>query len=188
MKLQAIFFVLLISSVTFSCKTSKKIVDVNGSTILEIPFSGKDYQNDKDYFRTAQSGNSPDLSTAKKIALQNAKAELAGSINTVVKGVTEQYTNQRTVSDRQEFENMFEENIRTIVNQELSEIKTIGEQALKEINGSYTYWIAIEVSKKAVRDNLERRINNDEKYRLELDKKAFMEIFDKEIGKIEMPH
>lgn len=185
MKTKHLFIVLMIPTLFFSCKTSKKITKVNDSTIIEIPLSGKEFQNDRNYFRAKQSGNSPDLSTSKKIALQNAKAELAGSINTLVKGVTEQYTNQRTLANRQEFENMFEENIRTVINQELNDVKIIGEQVLKETNGSYTYWIAIEVSKKSIQDNIEKQIFNQERHQLDLDKQRFMEIFDREMEKLE---
>ena len=185
MKTQLFFIILLISALVFSCKTSKKIAKVNDSTVLEIPLSGKEYQSDRNFFRARQSGNSQDLSTSKKIALQNAKAELAGSINDLIKGVTEQYTNQRTIANRQEFENIFEENIRTVVSQELSDVKIVGEQVLKEPNGTYTYWIAIEVSKKSVQDNMEKKIFTEEKIRLDFDKSQFMEIFDKEMEKLE---
>mgnify|MGYP000050046790 CR=1 FL=1 len=45
------------------------------------------------------------MATAKKIAEQNAKAELAGNIEAVIKRVTEQYTNQRSVGSQKDFEN-----------------------------------------------------------------------------------
>ncbi len=73
-----------ILGVFYGCKSSKNITDVEGSTKVEIPLSGKEYQTDEDYFRARQSGLSPNLSMAKKIALQNAKAELAGNIQSTV--------------------------------------------------------------------------------------------------------
>jgi hypothetical protein len=172
--------ILLISLIfCFTCKTTKHLP----GTTIEVPFSGKQYQTDKDFFRAKQSGNSPDLSTAKKIALQNAKAELASSINTTIKSVTEQYTNQRSFNDKQEFESKFEENVRAVVSQEISDVKIIGEKLLKEDNGTYTYWIAIETSKLAVQNNLQKRISSDQKLQLDYDKTEFMKIFDSEMEK-----
>ena len=41
-----------------------------------------------------------DLATAKKVAIMNANAELAGTIKSTMKTVTDQYTNQRTVGEQ----------------------------------------------------------------------------------------
>jgi hypothetical protein len=176
---------LLIPFMLFSCKSSKSLTKVNKSTPVEIPLSGKQYQTDKDFFRAKQSGNSPDLATAKKIALQNSKDELAGSIKTIVKNTTDQYTSQRTFADKKEFENRFEERILSSRIQELNDVKIIGEQVLKEKDGTYTYWIAIETSKLSVQNNLQKQISSDEKLQLDYDKAEFMKIFDAEMDKLE---
>src|ERR1700710_1945270 len=77
-----------------SCKSKKSIAQTTGAVEITVPFSGNDYSSDKDNFRAKSSGNSPDLTTSKKIALQNAKSEMAGLIQTTIKKVTDQYTNQ----------------------------------------------------------------------------------------------
>ena len=97
------FFVLTLAAI--SCKSKKEIAKIEDSTEISIPFTGKQYENNKDFFRAKQVGESADLATAKKIAEQNAKAELAGNIEAVIKRVTEQYTNQRSVGDKKNFEN-----------------------------------------------------------------------------------
>jgi hypothetical protein len=167
-----------------SCKSSKPSVQ-KGSVEVSIPLSGKEYWSNKDYFRASQSGKSPNLPTAKKIALQNAKTELAGNIQTVIKAVTENYTNQRTVSDVQEFENKFEENARAVVNQSLDGIIVIGEKTFKEVDGSYTYYIAVEVDKETLVNKVTDRISKDAKLRLDFDKHQFQKVFDEEMAKFE---
>lgn len=77
----------------------------------------------------------------------NAKSELAGSINTKIKEVMDQYTNQRKVADKTDFENKFEKETRSVVEQSLSGITMAGEKLFKETDGSYSYWVVIEVSK-----------------------------------------
>jgi hypothetical protein len=165
------------------CKSVKSVQ--KGSEEVSLPFTGKDYRTDKDYFRASQIGKSPDLATAKKIALQNAQTELAGGIQAVVKAVTDNYTNQRTVSDRQEFENKFEENARTVLNQTLSDVKIIGEKTFREQDGRYTYYIAIEMNKESLVNQVVNRISKDAKLQLDFDQHQFRKIFDEEMKKFE---
>jgi hypothetical protein len=168
------------------CK-SKKATPVQkdtGAVEISVPFSSKEYRSDEDAFRAKQMGKSPDMATAKKIAFQNARAEMAGNINAVVKRVTDQYTNQRTVGNTQEFENKFEELSREVVNQEMSNVKEIGEKIFKESDGTYSYWIAIEANKKEVFDKIDSKISADAKLKLDYDKQKFQQIFDSEMKKL----
>jgi hypothetical protein len=168
------------------CKSKKgtPVQKDTGATEISVPFSGKEYRSDQDNFRAKQVGKSPDLATAKKIAFQNAKSEMAGNINSVIKRVTDQYTNQRTVGSTQEFENKFEELSRDVVNMEMSNVKEIGEKIFKETDGAYSYWIAIEANKKEVFDKIDQRISNDAKLKLDYDKQKFQQIFDSEMKKM----
>jgi hypothetical protein len=178
----AVMAVLTGAAVT-SCKSAKSVQ--SDSTEVTVPLSGAEYRTDKDYFRASQSGKSPDLATAKKIALQNAKAELAGNIQSLIKAVTENYTNQRTVADKQEFENKFEENARAVVSQKLNDVKIIGDKVFKEKDGKYTYYVAIEMSKEPIVNSFADRISKDAKLQLDFDKHQFQKVFDEEMQKFE---
>jgi hypothetical protein len=165
-----------------SCKGPKSVQ--SASNEVTVPLSGKEYQTDKDYFRATQSGKSPDLATAKKIALQNARTELSAAIQSTVKAVIESYTNQRSVGDKQEYEAKFEEQARTVVNQSLSDVRTIGEKIFKE-EGKYTYYVAIEMSKVPIVNNVADRISKDAKLQLDFDQHQFRKVFDEEMQKME---
>src|ERR1017187_1065687 len=167
-----------------SCKAPKNVEKATGATEVSLPLSGKEYQSDKDNFRAKQSGKSPDLATAKKIALQNAKSELAGNIQSVVKRVTDQYTNQRTVGNKQDFENKFEELAREVVDQTLTDVKVIGEKIFKETDGTYTYWAAVEDSKQSILDGVDNKISKNASLKLDYDKKKFEDIFNSEMDKM----
>ena len=169
------------------CKGKKNTTPVqkdSGAIEITVPFSSSEYRSNEDFFRAKQVGKSPDMATAKKIAFQNAKGEMAGNINSVVKRVTDQYTNQRTVGNTQEFENKFEELSRDVVNLEMSNVKEIGEKIFKETDGSFSYWIAIEAAKKEVFDKIDARISSDAKLKLDYDKQKFQQIFDAEMKKM----
>jgi hypothetical protein len=170
-----------------SCKSKKNATPIEQSTSakeISVPFSTKEFYSDKDNFRAKSSGNSPDLQTAKKIALQNAKSEMAGMIQTTIKKVTDQYTQQRTVGNQQDFSNKFEEIAREVTNQELVDIKMLGEKLFKETNNTYTYWIAIEANKQAVLNGIDKGIAANKKIEQDYDKKKFEEIFNAEMEKL----
>jgi hypothetical protein len=192
MKIQNYFktsLVLFASASLFlvSCKSKKatSIEKENKSTEITVPFSSKEYYSDKETFRAKSNGNSIDLATAKKIASQNAKSEMAGMIQTTIKKVTDQYTQQRTVGDQQDFNNKFEELAREVTNQKLVDVKTIGEKLFKEVNGTYTYWIAIEASKQDILNGIQSNISNQKKLEQDYDKKKFEEIFNSEMDKLQ---
>lgn len=184
-KTYSIVIVSILIMTLFGCKGTKEISKVNQTTEIEIPLSGKDYVSNKDYYRARQVGESTDLSTAKKIAMQNAKSEMAGNIQAMVKRVTDQYTNQRAVNDKTDFENKFEELSREVVNQTLTDVKVIGEKLFKENEGKYQYWIAIESSKENVLKGIQDKISNDEKLKLDFDKYQYEKIFNEEMKKFE---
>ncbi len=169
-----------------SCKSKKAtpIQKETGAVEISVPFSSKEYRSDENFFRAKQSGKSPDQATAKKIAYQNARAEMAANINATVKRVTDQYTNQRSVGNKQEFENKFEELSREVVNLEMGNVSEIGEKIFREQDGSYTYWIAIEANKKTIFDKLDAKISSDAKLKLDYDKMKFQQIFDAEMKKM----
>jgi len=167
------------------CKSKKQpIQKETGAIEISVPFSTKEFRSDEDNFRAKQVGKSPDLATAKKIAFQNAKSEMAANINSTIKRVTDQYTNQRTVGNKQEFENKFEELAREVVNLEISNVREIGEKIFKETDGSFSYWIAIEAGKKTIFDKVDAKISKDAKLQLDYDKQKFQNIFDAEMKKL----
>ncbi len=174
------------SSLTVACKSKKAtpIEQQTGATEISVPFSGKEYQTDKETFRARSSGNSPDMITAKKIALQNAKSEMAGMIQTTMKKVTEQYTNQRQIGTTQEFSNKFEELAREVTNQTLVDVAVIGEKIFKETNNTYTYWVAIAANKQTILNGMEKAIGANQKLAQDYDKKKFEEIFNSEMEKL----
>ncbi len=170
-----------------ACKSKKNVTPIEKSTgavEISVPFSSKEFYSDKENFRAKSSGNSPDLQTAKKIAMQNAKSEMAGLIQTTVKKVTDQYTQQRTVANQTEFNNKFEELAREVTNQELIDVRVLGEKLFKEPNNSYTYWVAIEANKQVVLNGIDKGISNDKKLSQDYDKKKFEEIFNAEMDKL----
>ncbi len=168
-----------------ACKSPKTIQQETGAVEIKLPFSEKEFQTNKEFFRATNMGKSPDIATSKKVALLNAKSELASNINSTIKKVTESYTNQRSVADKQDFENKFEENIREVVNYNLQNVIVKGEKLFKEPNGSYTFHVAIELNKEGILEGISNKISKNESLKLDYDKMKFEKIFNEEMEKLE---
>jgi hypothetical protein len=189
MKTNRLLCIILVSALGFTsvgCKTGKKVTTASvGMEEITVPLTGKEYQSNKELFRAKSSGKSPDMATAKKIALNNAKTEIAGLISTKIKSVTDNYTNQRSVTNAQDFENKFENLGREVVSQQLNDVSIIGEKVFKDKTGTVEYWVAIEVSKEAIMNGITNKVGQNQKLQIDYDKKKFEEVLKAEMDKLE---
>lgn len=173
-----------------SCKTSQQTTgkpygQVEESMEINLPFSGKEYKSDSKYFRAVNQGKSPDMATAKKIAMANAITEIGTRIQNTVKAVTSQYTNQRNVADAVNFEKKFEEMARIVVNQVTQNVDVIGEKCFKGSDGQYTYWIVLETEKDQVIKKMTSAVSSNAELKLDFDEYMYSKIFDEEMKKFE---
>jgi hypothetical protein len=106
-----------------------------------------------------------------------------GNISVLIKRVTDQYTQQITIGNKQEFENTFNETSREVVNQALTDVKIMDEKVFNEQDGSFAYWVVIEISKQSILDKANRIISKSEKLQLNYDKSEFEKIFNSEMEK-----
>jgi len=163
------YSVLCIGFATTLTNCSRKTTPIQketGAVKLSIPFSSDQYKSDKDHFRKTASGNGPDMQYAKEMALLNAKAGMTADINSLVQRVFDQYKKQQTI-----------EAVREVI----ANVKDLGEEVMKETDGSYTYYVAIEVSKDEVFKQIDSKISSDDKLQLDYDKYKFQEIYNREM-------
>lgn len=172
-------------AMTSSCGAPKKVSANKGDVELIVPFSSAADRSDKDTFRATGIGKSPDMATAKKVAGLNARTEIASSVSVTLKAVTEQYINQVSIGDRQEYASKFEENARAVVNQQLVNSVVRGEKVFKSEEGVFTYYINIEMTKASIETAIEESITKDEKLQVAFDKYLFEKTFDAEMEKFQ---
>lgn len=174
--------IIAIGSLTITSCKKKPIQKVEGQEEIIVPFMSKEFKTNKEYFRARSSGKSSDLETARKIAVLNAKGQLASSMQSTIKRVTEQYTNQVNVGNKEEFQKKFEDLTRESTNQTMNDVNVMAEKVLRDkADGSYEYWVVVEASRETVFNN----ISNSQKVKLDYDKKKFEEIFNQEMQKLE---
>ncbi len=181
--------VILIAGMTLvSCKSKKEAATVTvketGFKKVESPLSDKQYKSDDQHFRARGIGESPDETASRKIALMNAKSELASLIQTTMKKVSDQYTNQRTVGKDKEYENKFEEMTREVTNLEMANLREIGTETYTNEQGLYKTYLVLEAKKDEIFQKMDSRISSDKKLQLDYDKAKFQQVFDEEMKKM----
>ena len=164
------------------CKSKEKAP--KGESEVVVPCSGSEFFTTNKFFRANSIGESQDQVTSKKKALANARAELASSIQTTVKAVTDNYVNSREMNNKEEVEERFEQLNREIVDQKLSGLKTICEKLMQTQNGTYKTYIAIELSADELVSSYNERLSQDERLKIDYDYEKFKETFDKEMEKM----
>jgi len=173
-----------------SCKSKKKQAEVTkpdpaGETEVIIPCSGPEFFTDNKVFRANSLGESMDQATAKKKAMSNARADLAGAINTRVKSVIDNYVNSREMQNREEIGERYEALSREVVDQQLTGIKTICEKMMKvNSTGNYKAYVAIELSAQELLAAYNQRLSSDERLRIDYDYEKFKETFEKEMERM----
>ncbi len=168
-----------------SCKSSQKASSNNGENPISTYCSGLEYQSDGEYFRANNSAESTSQSMAKKKAMSNARLDLAASIQTKVKSITDNYVQSVAAGGEIEDVERFESLGREVVVQELNGIRTICEQFTKLDNGRYKCYVAIELAGNEILNGMKNRIGEDEKLKIDFQYEKYKEEFEKEMDDYE---
>lgn len=156
-----------------------------GETLLEMYCNGDEFLNNKEYFRATGIGESMDQMTANKKARANAQAELAKTLNSTMKIVTDNYVKSSEVNNQEELTERFEELSRTVVNQQLEGARKICEKYTKTKEGNYKCYMALELSGKDMLAKYNEQIIADPTTKVDYDYDKFKKTFDEEMLKLE---
>lgn len=169
------------------CGSKKKATNVAKEEEELITFycDGEEYRTDKKAFRANAMGESNDQMVARKKAMSNAKAALAGQIETVIKGTTDNYVNSREFNNVEEVEERFETLNREVINQQLNNVKTICQKHTRTNKGKYKTYLAIEMNVDAVEEAIQERLSRDKQLKIDYDYEKYKETFEKEMEKLE---
>lgn len=115
------------------------------------PFTGNAYESNNRFFRATGKGESVKDNIARGKADIEAKAELAGQVNTTMKQVADQYLGQTENADAADVADKFQSLVREVMNTDLADLRKIGEQKyFNEKENVYTVFIAYEIKKNAM--------------------------------------
>ena len=174
---------MMIIAVTFSqCRSKRDAAQTpTGETRVEVLCSGPEFFSNADFFRANSVAESQNQANSKRMALSNARAELAAQIEVTVKSVIDNYVQDVTVGNRSEFTQRYEGLSREVVNQRLSGTRVICEELTRTGDGMYKTYIAIELSGDEYFNAMNQRISNDERLRVDYNYEKFKETFNQEM-------
>ena len=170
---------LLLAAGAVSCSSSKKAsgpAAPAGMVEEAIPLSGAQYRSNAEYYRAVQNGVSTERSTAQKIAMQNCRQDLAAAIQADVKLVIENYVKNQDTGVSAEHKSQYQELAYTAVGQQLRDVQVVEE------NGSFRYYVCMQLPKAALEAAIEDAIAKDAKLNLEFDRAQFKKIFEEQMA------
>ncbi|MBE6250498.1 MAG: hypothetical protein E7111_02465 [Bacteroidales bacterium] len=166
-------------------KAAKTVVPAQTDLVEQVlPLSEAKYHSDAQYYRAVQSGVSPERSMAKKIAIQNARQELAATIQSDIKTVTENYAKQMNLSSDQVpgYESRMTELTYSVVSQTLTGATVIEEKLYTEPNGTFRHYVCMELSKEEMKEAVLAKLKNDEKLLSDFNLSEFKKLYDQKMA------
>lgn len=150
---------------------------------VKEPFRGNAYESNNRFFRATGKGVSSQDNIARGKADIEAKAQLAGQVNTTMKQVADQYLGQTENERGADVADKFQSLVRQVMNTDISDLRKIGEQKFyNEKTNEYSVFIAYEIKKNAMLRFMKKqaKVDNtiDERQREVIEK-----IIDEEIKK-----
>lgn len=171
--------------VAASCKSKKGIVVADESNIIAALPCDEFKSSTETVFRATQSQKSSDLSLSREKALVVAKQRLAGLIETKIKSVTDRYVDEYQTNAGLEMKGKFNNLTREIINQQLNDVKILCEKTAREKDGTYTSYVAVEMSKDALKTAMENKLSDKAKLAIDYDKMKFEQIYNEEMKKLD---
>lgn len=152
---------------------------------VKEPFRGNAYESNNRFFRATGKGESVKDNIARGKADIEAKAQLAGQVNTTMKQVADQYLGQTENAEAADVADKFQSLVREVMNTDLADLRKIGEQKyFNEKEKSYTVFIAYEIKKNAMLRFMKKQARVDKTIN-ERQRALIERIIDEELEKIE---
>lgn len=155
---------------------------IMGKKVKE-PFQGNAYESNNRFFRGTGKGVSSQDNIARGKADIEAKAQLAGQVNTTVKQVADQYLGQAENARAADVADKFQSLVRQVMNTNISDLRKMGEKKyFNDKTQEYTVFIAYEIKKNAMFRFLKKQAKTDQTID-ERQRQVIEKIVDEEIKK-----
>lgn len=130
---------------------------------VKEPFRGNAYESNNRFFRGTGKGESSQDNIARSKADLDAKAQLAGQVNTTMKQVADQYLGQTENADAADVADKFQSLVRQTMNTSIADLRKIGEEKyFNEKEKKYTVFMAYEIKKNAMFRFLKKQAKTDQ--------------------------
>jgi hypothetical protein len=149
------------------------------------PFTGNAYESNNRFFRASGKGESSQDNIARGKADIEAKAMLAGQVNTTMKQVADQYLGQTENERAADVADKFQSLVRQTMNTDIADLRKIGEKKYyNKKEKKYTVFIAYEIKKNAMLRFMKKQAKVDQTIN-ERQRDLIEKMIDEEIQKAE---
>lgn len=149
------------------------------------PFSGNAYESNNRFWRGTGKGSSSQDNIARSKADLDAKAQLAGQVNTTMKQVADQYLSDTGNERAADIADKFQSLVRQTMNTNIADLRKMGEKKFyNEKTKEYTVFMAYEIKKNAMLRFMKKQAKVDQTID-ERQRAVIEEIIDKELSKLE---
>ena len=185
MKVTTIYlFAGMVAMMMPSCKTSKGVTAKDdGEVLLQTYCAGDEFNSSAKALRYSAIGESMDQMTSQKKAESNARAGLAASINTLVKGVTDNYVKSGNYNNKEELMTNFEGVNREVINQSLSGTTVICKKQTRTKEGNFKTYVCMELGGSEILQSLNNKATSNEMLKVDYNYEKFKKTFDEEMSK-----
>ena len=175
-KISSLFLITVILGACSSGILGKKVKEA---------FRGSAYESNNRFFRGTGKGESSQDNIARSKADLDAKAILAGQVNTTMKQVADQYLGQTSNEAGADVADKFQSLVRQVMNTDMADLRKIGEEKFyNEKEKKYTVFMAYEIKKNAMFRFMKKQARVDEKIS-ERQREVIEKILDEQIKKAE---
>lgn len=176
--MKSIIILLFAALLTAGCAS------IFGKKVKE-PFTGSAYESNNRFWRASGKGQSSADNIARGKADIDAKAQLAGQVNTTMKQVTDQYLGQTENENAADVADKFQSLIRQVMNTEIADLRKMDEKKYFDAKkNEYTVFIAYEIKKNAMLRFMKKQARVDQKID-ERQRAVIEKIIDEELAKAE---
>lgn len=157
-------FLLIALAFVAGCSTTKRIADKGREVEISTHCDPADYPSTDEYYRSSDMAMSMDLSIARRMATNKAKARLASDIKSDLQSSTDQYAEQMRDNKTSDFAESFAEEISIAVSATLENVDVVCSKLTKNSHtGEYSAYVTIQVPRSNVSANVRNRLNNRHK-------------------------
>ncbi len=172
-----------LAAIMVSCGTQKQVANSpkNSPFGAEITLPCMEYSyDDNNYFRALGSAMAVNVQNARTEAFETAKSMLVQRFGGKVKSVSELYTRSISIGNAEDASQILESDMQVTIERMIGDAKKTCEKVTQDDAGNYNVFIAIQVSKKEMAEQVVESAAKDKRLGVEQHRDDFRKIFDKE--------
>lgn len=175
--MKKIILAMLIVALCASCASKKQAPLAQNPgyqrTAIEVPCAENGF-DDATYFRGTGTSTAVNQQNARRAALQQAKAMVREKLGGFVQGLSTDYSRNVTgEAVASKVQSIIEGEFATLVEKELNDAEQTCEKGFVLQDGLFEYWIAIQIPKQQLVENLTTQLSNNEELEIEFNREEF---------------